>query len=115
MKVIVAGSRSVSDYRIVRNAIIDSGYDITEIVSGRAKGADTLGEQYASIKGLDLKMFPANWERYGKRAGPLRNTAMADYADAAIVIWDGSSPGTKNMIDQMKERNKPVKICLTKP
>ena len=70
-----------------------------EIVSGGARGADKLGERYAAERGYGLKIFPADWNRYGKRAGYLRNEQMAQYADVCICFWDGESRGTKHMID----------------
>lgn len=102
MKVIVAGSRSISDYDLVEQAIKESGFEITEIVSGCARGVDRLGEKYAFLNGLAVRAFPANWNMYGKRAGYLRNERMAIYADAVVAVWDGQSKGTKHMIDFAK-------------
>lgn len=101
MKTIVAGSRTIDRHGLVRAAIVVSGWadQITEIVSGTARGVDQIGEQWAKEKRLPIKRFPAEWDRYGKRAGYLRNEAMAQYADALIAVWDGKSDGTKHMID----------------
>lgn len=110
MKVIIAGSRHmpVSLYYLVPKAVAKSGFDITEIVSGTAKGADTLGEFYAAEYEIPCKLFPPDWDTYGKAAGPIRNGQMKEYADAAIVfIWDGSR-GSANMIRQMQQASKPV-------
>lgn len=74
-------------------------------MSGRAKGVDTLGEQYAKENNLLIAKFPADWDTYGKKAGYLRNVQMAEYAEACICIWDGVSPGTKHMIDIAKKKN----------
>lgn len=99
MRVIVAGSRTVTSYREVEAAIISSGFEPTVIISGTAKGVDQLGEQYAKIKGLEILRFPADWNRYGKSAGYRRNVEMAEVADALVAVWDGESKGTKHMID----------------
>lgn len=113
MKVIIAGSRDIKDYALVANAITKSGYDITEVVSGCATGVDTLGEQWARANNIPIKEMPADWMRHGNSAGPQRNRAMAEYADAAIIIWDGESRGTRNMVENMIRRKKPYFLQLT--
>ena len=113
MKVIIAGSRNIHDYKLVVDTIQSSGYEITEVVSGTAVGPDQLGEQWARANNIPIKEMPAEWHRYGNSAGPYRNRAMADYADAAIIIWDGQSKGTRNMIENMIRRKKPYHIGMT--
>lgn len=81
-----------------------------EIVSGAARGADALGERYAAERGLAVKQFPADWDRYGRSAGYRRNAEMAEYADAAVVFWDGKSKGSKHMINLAKEKGLPVRV-----
>lgn len=99
MIVIIAGSRNVDDALVyVKNAVSLAPFSITEIVSGTAQGVDMAGEEYALSTNTKLTKFPADWERYGRSAGSIRNMQMAQYADALIAIWDGESPGTKNMI-----------------
>jgi hypothetical protein len=116
MKVIVAGSRDVIDYLIVEEAIRSSPFanDITEVVSGTARGVDRLGENYAKFNNIPIKRFPANWDKYGKRAGYLRNAEMAHYSDALVAVWDGVSPGTKHMIDLATKEGIEVFIYNTK-
>lgn len=104
MKTIIAGSRTINDPEILLDAIESSEFEITEVVSGCANGVDKLGELYAETAGLPIKKFPADWS-FGKVAGIIRNRQMAEYADAAIVIWDGSSRGSKNMIEESKKNN----------
>ena len=104
MKVIIAGSRTITDCTIVSEAISKAGFDITEIVSGGAVGVDRCGEWYAAHHNIPIKRFLADWRRYGRKAGPIRNGQMADYADALVAVWDGASTGTKNMIE-LAERN----------
>lgn len=79
-------------------------------MSGAARGVDTMGENIAFIQGIPVKSFPADWDKYGKRAGYLRNREMGLYADVLLAVWDGSSRGTKMMIDIMQELKKPVFI-----
>lgn len=114
-KVIVAGGRDFDDYddyEVLRERcdfFLKTKSNI-EIVSGAAKGADSLGERYANERGYSLTKFPADWETHGKSAGAVRNAKMAAYADALIAFWDGRSKGTKNMIDVMRIIGKPFKI-----
>jgi hypothetical protein len=126
MKVIIAGTRykdkenkiPFNDFKLVLEAVDRSGIErngiqVTEIVSGKAIGVDQLGEQYANMRGIPIKEMPADWNTYGKRAGPIRNRQMAEYADIAIIIWDGESNGTRNMINEMIRKNKPYFIVMT--
>jgi hypothetical protein len=121
MKVIIAGTRykdkankiSFDDYKLVAHGVERSGYEITEVVCGMAIGVDKLGEQYARMKNIPVKEMPANWGMHGKAAGPIRNRQMAKYADAAVVVWDGVSPGSRNMINEMIRLNKPYYVVMT--
>lgn len=106
IKIIIAGSRDFNDYELLKEKM-DSLIKIkekTEIVSGTARGADLLGEKYAKENSIQIKRFPADWNRFGKSAGYKRNEEMAKYADACVCFWDGKSRGTKHMID-LAERN----------
>jgi hypothetical protein len=112
MKVIIAGGRDFSDFPLLYSKceeILANSTNV-EIVSGTAKGADKLGEHYAKLKGFIVKQFPAEWDKYGKSAGYIRNKDMADYADILISFWDGESKGTKHMIDLAMERGLEVNI-----
>lgn len=108
MKCVIAGSRGITNYNdlfyfLYVNNLIDR---ITEVVSGRAAGVDTLGEQFAAFYKKELTFFPANWKLHGKSAGMKRNIEMADYCDFAVILWDGKSSGTRGMINQIEEREK---------
>ncbi len=81
-----------------------------EIVCGMAKGADLLGKRYAEERGFKVKEFPADWNTNGKKAGPMRNTEMANYADALIAFWDGTSSGTGHMIEKAKQKGLKVRV-----
>lgn len=105
MKVIIAGSRAGMTMPIVEAAMREAcGMDVavTEVVSGCARGVDRYGEHWAAERGIPIKRFEADWKRYGRRAGPLRNRKMAEYADALVAVWNGHSPGTANMIETAK-------------
>lgn len=110
MKVIIAGSRSISDYKLIQLAIMGSGFKVDEIISGGARGVDSLGEKYALDNGITVSRFNAQWDVYGKSAGYRRNGEMAIYGDCLIAIWDGQSKGTKHMINMMRNMGKPVYI-----
>lgn len=112
MKVIVAGCRNFTDYELLKQKLdyYRETKPITEIVSGVARGADVLGVQYAKAVDIPYKLFPADWVKNGRAAGPIRNQQMAEYADALIAVWDGESKGTKNMISCMNKLKKPVSI-----
>lgn len=108
MKIIIAGSRDVTDYEVVRRAVIESGYwkefgKAIEVVSGTARGVDRLGEEFAKRNGLTCHRFPADWDTHGKAGGIIRNKYMGDFAKETdgrlLACWDGTSRGTKQMID----------------
>lgn len=121
-RIIVAGGRDFDDYELVMDTLdeyidqlwVDNGH--IEIVSGRAKGADRLGEKFADIRGISIACFEADWRTFGKFAGPMRNVEMAKYASeegytgVLIAFWDGESRGTKNMIEAAEKYGLEVKV-----
>lgn len=115
-RVIVCGGRDFSDKELCFENLdrILADYDDVAIVSGHAGGADLLGEEYAAHKGLTCKVFPADWKKWGKAAGPIRNHEMLVYAEKAVTVivafWDCRSPGTKNMIEQAEHAGAEVHI-----
>ena len=126
MKVIIAGNRDFNNRGIFENAMTwllpsDSDYaESIEIISGGCTGADALAEIYAKEWDIPLKVFPADWEKYGKSAGPIRNEQMAKYATSngdhafLIAFWDGKSRGTKNMIDMAFKYGLDVHVFMWK-
>ena len=112
MKVIIAGGRDFNNWELLCRSCdrILSNQSEVIIVSGTARGADSLGERYAAEHGYECLKFPADWERYGKSAGYKRNTEMADNADGLIAFWDGHSKGTGHMIDIAKSKGLLVSV-----
>ena len=114
LKVIVAGTRSFKDYALLKEKLnlYLSNYDpgSLEIVSGKATGADALGEQYAEENGIEVKEFPADWKTHGKRAGYLRNKEMSEYADCLVAFWNGKSKGARMMIELARKQGLKVKV-----
>ena len=114
---IIAGTRTFNDYAMLRaycdmklSRKIAEGEQI-EIVSGACPtGADYLGEKYAAERGFSVRLFPADWQQYGRRAGAVRNRQMAQYGNALIAFWDGKSKGTKIMIDEARAAG--IIVCV---
>lgn len=100
MKVIISGTRTIKDAALLEKAIADSGYTITRVIHGGARGVDTLAAQWASAHRVPTSVYLADWDGHGKAAGPIRNGDMLKDADALVAVWDGASPGTANMIRQ---------------
>lgn len=98
---IIAGSRGIENYNVVKKAIYNSGFDIDVVVSGGARGVDMLGEKWAKENNIPVVRFEVTseiWSDKGRKAGPKRNEEMAKYADSLVAVWDGESAGTESMI-----------------
>jgi len=111
-KVIIAGSRIVLDYPRMKD-ILDASHahnPMYEVVCGCASGADTLGEWWAIERHIPVSRFPADWKQHGIRAGFIRNKQMAGYADRLVAVWDGTSRGTRHMINTMRSLGKLVQV-----
>lgn len=107
-KVVVAGGRDFNDYHLLSENLSKLNWSPDdEIVSGTARGADSLGELYARLHNIKIKQFPAQWDTYGKRAGYLRNIEMEKYCTCGVIFWNGYSKGTKMMIDLLEQSKKP--------
>lgn len=118
VRLIIAGGRDFKDYDFFRNAALDFVSTLgdrsnIEIVSGGAKGVDAMGERFAKEEGLALRIFPADWSRYGRAAGPIRNEGMAIYSTHLLSYWNGVSKGTKSMISLAKKEDLIVKVVDT--
>ena len=113
-KIIIAGGREFNDYNMLKEKVdvLLAKYTPNQIciISGCARGADSLGERYAKEKGMMIEKCPADWDKLGKSAGYKRNQQMALIADALIAFWDGKSKGTEHMINIIKTMQKPYHI-----
>lgn len=119
MKCIIAGSRAShlpetdENFICLQWAIKDSNFDIDTVVCGMATGVDSMGYKWASENNIPIAEFPADWNKFGKSAGPLRNKQMADFADCLIALLPSrmhQSKGTKNMIEQATKKKMPTKV-----
>lgn len=112
MKLIIAGSRGFNDYELLKDKIqkITQNQNIECIISGEARGADSLGERYAQEFNMPLLKFKPNWDLYGKGSGYRRNVEMAENATHLIAFWDGESKGTNHMIQIMSKMCKPFRV-----
>lgn len=134
MKLIIAGSRTITSYPLLRSVIIQSGLweaygRSIVVISGAVKGVDKLGEQFAAKAGLKVLSKPANWEDvsvegavvkynakgpYNAVAGHMRNQDMADIADGGLILWDGVSKGSLDMLHRLLQESKPVWLYAAK-
>lgn len=118
-KIVVAGCRDFNDYNLAKSYIdlcisnIKEKYNLI-FISGGCRGADSLGQRYAQENGYNVEIYPADWGKYGKSAGPIRNKLMAEICDYVICFWDLKSRGTKSMIDYANQFNKPIKVKIIK-
>lgn len=113
MKTIIAGSRRGVSRGDVEVAMRHCRWHVTEVVSGGARGVDKHGEEWAREHKIPVYRMPADWNKHGRSAGPIRNRQMALYADALIAIWDGNSQGTEDMIEQARKQRLDVIVYCT--
>ena len=122
LRIVIAGSRDFNDYELLKREVLNivkhdnRPKDYVKVISGGARGADTLGERFAKESGLEIKRFSPEWNGLGKRAGYVRNAEMAEFAvednnyGVLIAFWDGKSKGTKHMIDLANKNGLEVHI-----
>ena len=111
-RVIIAGSRSFNDYEYLKkymDFLLQNKKEVV-ILCGEACGADALGKRYAQERGFAVQSFPADWQRFGRAAGPLRNRQMAACADACVVFWVGSSPGSASMVTEARRAGLALRV-----
>ena len=108
MRIAIVGSRGLR--------VTDLGKylpdDVTEIISGGANGIDTCAKEYAQSNGIKLTEYLPEYEKYGRAAPLRRNITIIEYADLVLAFWDGTSHGTKFVIDNCKRRGIPVKVFI---
>lgn len=108
MKTAVIGSRSFEDYERLKKEL--DGRNITMIISGGARGADTLAERYAKQKGIEIRVFNPDYKKDGRAAPFVRNRQIVEACDAIVAFWDGKEGGTKYTIDYAGRKNKKVTV-----
>ena len=123
MNIGVVGSRTFDDYPLLDKTLDDIVEEIQStcrvekeepitIISGGASGADAWAEIYAVKHKYELRIFEAEWNKYGKRAGPLRNKQIVEASDVIVAFWDGKSAGTKNTIEEAGKRGSGVDLIV---
>src|SRR3990167_7214769 len=122
MRLIIAGSRDIPPDYVFDYLEHQTHFNrvVTEVICGLAKGPDLAGKHWAEVQNkrgfhIFVKEFPADWDKYKKAAGYIRNIEMAKYADELIAFWDGKSRGTRHMIQMMLDLNKPFQVILIRP
>lgn len=112
MKIAIIGTRTATDYERLKNALDAAQIlgGITEIISGGAAGADAMAERYAQENGIKMQVINADWKKYGKAAGPMRNTEIVEAAQEIYALWDGQSTGTADTIRKAQKAGKKVHI-----
>lgn len=112
MKLAVVGSRDFNDYAWLEQCLSSVVRDenIEAVVSGGARGADALAERFAEAHDIPLIVVPADWKKFGRSAGPRRNTEIVRLADVVVAFWDGSSRGTRDTLTQARQFGRRVMI-----
>lgn len=111
MKVAIIGSRGLTVKELGKYLPAE----VTEIISGGAKGVDTSAREYAVAKGIKLTEFLPEYKKYGKAAPLKRNITIIEYADLVLAFWDGKSCGTKFVVDECRRRGVSIKIFVRTP
>ncbi len=104
MRTIIAGGRDVTHMLYLHEALAKCGWLPTVVICGMARGADMLGHEWATNTSTPIEEYYADWEKFGRKAGHIRNAEMRDAAEALIALWDGHSKGTANMINIAKAK-----------
>ena len=110
MKLAIIGSRTFSNWELLVTELDPYLEKVELVISGGASGADRLGERWANLNNIETLIFPANWKKFGRRAGPIRNLNIIKNCDMCIAFWDGISTGTAHSISLCNKYNKKVKI-----
>lgn len=109
MNIAIIGSREYPDWRVIHDFVYTLPHDTT-VVSGGARGVDRVAESVAKERGLATRIFPADWNMFGKRAGFLRNQDIINAAEIVVAFWDGTSRGTAHSLGLARAACKPVYI-----
>jgi len=112
MKLAIIGSRDFNDYELLKQELEPYKNKITLVISGGAKGADTLGERWAKENNILIQIFLPDWNKHGRGAGLLRNHDIIKNCDVVIAFWDNKSTGTKQALELTTIYKKPKKIII---
>lgn len=114
MRLIISGGRDIWDFDFIVDTIkfYTQNLDSWTLVCGMAPGVDTVAYDYCEANGIPIVKYYADWDNYGKKAGPLRNEDMALHAEALLAIWDGNSPGTNDMIKRATDHGLKFKVVM---
>lgn len=110
MKILICGSRGINPD--IEDVVNRAGFEVTEVITGGARGVDKAAELWAKSKGIPCTVYLPDWDQFGKSAGMRRNIEMVLAADAVIAVWDMQSNGTKHSIDYAKKCGKEVRTIL---
>jgi len=113
MNLAIVGSRNFKNMELMSEHI--HALQPTNIISGGAKGADTLAKQYAQEHGINIIEHKPDWKQFGRGAGIIRNKTIVESAEHVLAFWDGKSLGTKNSIHYAKKLNKPLTVITFQP
>lgn len=117
-KLLVCGSRSIVDKEWIFAQIESywyfnmACYKYPVMIEGEARGVDTIAKEYALNNAWEVNAYPANWDKYGRSAGYIRNEVMVKACDECLILWDGVSKGTKHDIDLCAKYNRPFKVLI---
>jgi hypothetical protein len=112
MKVLVCGTRSITDEMFIYEILNDNVDKISELIVGGAIGVDSIAETWGLRRGIKVSVYKPDWKSYGKSAGMRRNIKMLEVAEYVIAIWNGKSRGTKHTIDNARNMNIPYQVYL---
>lgn len=104
LRTIIAGTRTISDMEPVNQAMRACGWVPSVVLCGGAPGVDTSGALWARTCGIPVESYPADWKAEGKAAGPVRNALMTSKADALVLVWDGKSPGSADVLERARSK-----------
>ena len=112
MRLAIIGGRDFTNYSLITKLLENYKSKITLVISGAAKGADSLGEKWAIDNNIETLIFPADWDKFGKAAGYIRNEDIIKNCDLCVAFWDNKSKGTKHSLSLCKKYKIPTKIII---